>query len=272
MLELEEIVKLALKEDAYFGDITTEALGIGNKHVKAEIVAKEEGVLCGMNFVRCVFSQLNVRIVQALEDGELLYDGRRIALLEGKAKDILKGERIALNFIQRFSGIATLTKAFVDELEGTKTKLLDTRKTTPLLRKWEKYAVRIGGGMNHRLTLYDAILIKDNHRKLFGSFRGMLEKLFENLPYAKKVIVEVESLEELEVAMSYPVDVILLDNFSLREVEEALKIVKGKIPLEVSGGINLNNVRKYALLGVDYVSTGAITHSFRWLDISLEIL
>jgi nicotinate-nucleotide pyrophosphorylase (carboxylating) len=271
-IKVEEIIKNALNEDIGFGDITTEIIDkniVGN----AFFLAKEDFVICGVDVVKKVFTlydnELNVTF--DCSDGEKVKKGQRFGTVVGKLRSILTCERVALNFLQRLSGIATLTYLIVEKVSKNGVKVLDTRKTTPLLRIFEKYAVRVGGGYNHRISLSDGILIKDNHIKACGS----ITKAIRN---AKKIIrpltfigVEVKNLEELEEALSNGATHLLLDNMSTQMIKKAVSIVNGKATIEVSGGITLDNVSEYAIEGVDFISLGSLTHSFRSVDISLEI-
>jgi nicotinate-nucleotide pyrophosphorylase (carboxylating) len=273
MLEnfVEELLKNFLKEDIATGDITTEGVCRGEKAI-GTIKAKEEGVLAGMPFAIRVFELLgNIKLIYAKTDGESFQKGETLMTLEGHAQVLLKGERTALNILQRLSGIATLTNKMVKELEGTNIELLDTRKTTPGFRYFEKYAVKVGGGKNHRFGLYDMVLIKDNHKKVAGSLREAVRRVKQMVGPAYRVEVEVESLEELSEALSCEVDVVLLDNFSPEDVKKAVNMVRGKVKVEVSGNITPENIKEYAIEGVNYISCGFITHSARWIDMSMKI-
>lgn len=271
MLEIEDIIKYALLEDSFYGDLTTEILNI-NGNGEFLLISKENFVLCGIDIFEKVFKLLNnsISVEKIYKDGDFINKNEIIAIVKGRIKDILRGERVALNFIQKLSGISTTTYYFVKEIEGTDCKILDTRKTTPLYRKLEKYAVRIGGGYNHRFSLFDGILIKDNHIKAFGSIEKLLDIAIKNKPFGKQIEIEVSNLDELKIVLSYPIDIVLLDNFEIEDIREAVKLVNGKCKIEVSGGIKLENVKEIAKLGVDYISIGALTHSSRWVDISLE--
>lgn len=266
---VEAIVKRALREDIGKGDITTNLLIPKGVKTEARIIAKEKGILAGLKVARLVFKTLDkeVRFSSHLRDGDEVYPGEVIAILYGEARALLMGERTALNFLQRLSGIATLTRKFVERCKGTGVKILDTRKTTPGLRSLEKYAVRVGGGKNHRMGLYDMILIKDNHIIMTGG----IDKAIKRVRGKRKVEVEVKNLKEFREALRLKVKRIMLDNMGVREVKKAVEIAKGRMKLEVSGGINLKNVRKFAETGVDYISVGALTHSAKALDISMEI-
>jgi len=266
-------IRRYIEEDLGRGDITTEILNL-NKSVKAVILAKENGVLAGLPFVREIFSILgNVSIRELKKEGETFSRGEILLELKGSAKSILTGERLSLNILQSLSGIATLTREFCNVLKGTRIKILDTRKTTPGYRYFEKYAVRVGGGLNHRYALYDMILIKDNHKKAAGGLEKILRNIEKGISPSYKVEVEVESLEELETVLKYDrVDMVLLDNFSPEEVKTAVEIIKGKVLVEVSGNINLNNLRDYTVEGVDFISSGSIIYGASWIDLSLKIL
>jgi len=272
MLEIEDIIKYALLEDSFYGDLTTEILNI-NGNGEFLLISKENFVLCGIDIFEKVFKFLNnsISVEKIYKDGDFINEKQVIAVVKGSIRDILRGERVALNFIQKLSGIATTTYYFVKEIEGTKCKILDTRKTTPLYRKLEKYAVRVGGGNNHRFSLFDGILIKDNHIKAFGSIEKLLDIAIKNKPFGKQIEIEVSNLDELKIVLNYPIDIVLLDNFKIEDIKEAVKIINGKCKIEVSGGIKLESVKEIAKLGVDYISVGALTHSSRWVDISLEL-
>ncbi len=272
--ELESLITEALKEDIPQRDITSESI-IPEDHIsKAHILAKEEGVLAGLDVALMVFQCIDpsLRFQKKFKDGDEFKKGDILAALEGKTISILKGERVALNFLQRLSGIATLTRKFVEAVKGTSTKILDTRKTTPGLRKLEKYAVRMGGGMNHRISLSDMVLIKDNHLAVIGSIKEAIERAREKVDKEIKIEVEVKNIEELKEAIEAGADIVMLDNMNISEIKKAVKIAKGKVPLEVSGKVNLDNVKKIARTGVDFISIGMLTHSYKSIDISLEIV
>jgi len=272
--ELESLITKVLKEDIPQKDITSESI-IPEDHIsKAHILAKEEGVLAGLDVALMVFQCINpsLRFQKKFKDGDEFKKGDILTVLEGKTISILKGERVALNFLQRLSGIATLTRKFVEAVKGTNTKILDTRKTTPGLRKLEKYAVRVGGGMNHRMSLSDMVLIKDNHLAVIGSIKEAIERAREKVGKEIKIEVEVKNIEELKEAIEAGADIVMLDNMNISEIKKAVKIAKGKVPLEVSGKVNLDNVKKIARTGVDFISIGMLTHSYKSIDISLEIV
>lgn len=270
-MELKKFITQVLEEDLGSGDVTTATLISSEAQVTANIIAKQPMVLAGLDVAKKVFEYLDsdVEWNPKKKDGEMLKNGEVIAIAEGSARAILKGERVALNFLQRLSGIATLTRQFVDKVEGTKARILDTRKTTPGLRSLEKYAVQMGGGNNHRLGLFDRYLIKDNHIAAVGSVSKAIEAVLSDKKNGLLMEVEVKNFEELKEALKYPIDIILLDNFSVSQVKEALTLKKGKIKFEASGGITLNNVLDYAKTGVDFISIGALTHSAPAVDISL---
>ncbi|MEO0197411.1 MAG: carboxylating nicotinate-nucleotide diphosphorylase [candidate division WOR-3 bacterium] len=271
MLNIKKLIEYAILEDSFYGDLTTEILEIkGNGKFIA--ISKENLILCGIDIFKEVFKYVNPSIEVELffKDGDFVKKGEIIAEVKGNIKDILRCERIALNFLQKLSGISTNTYNFVKAIEGTNCKILDTRKTTPIYRNLEKYAVRIGGGYNHRFSLFDGILIKDNHIRAVGGVENAIKLALKNKPFGKEIEIEVSNLSELEIVLKYPIDIVMLDNFSLEMIKQAMNLVNGKLKIEVSGGVNLNNVRDIALLGVDYISVGAITHSSKWVDISLE--
>jgi len=268
-----QIIRLALEEDIGTGDVTSNLLIPEEKISRAEIIAKEDIVLAGMPFAREVFRQIDetVQFKPLLKEGGKIKKGRRAAHLKGRARSLLAGERTALNILQHLSGIATLTGKFVSEIKGTRAKVVDTRKTKPCLRYMEKYAVRMGGGNNHRFALYDGILIKDNHIEAVGSVKKALELAGAGM-HLMKIEIEVKSIKELNTALESGADVIMLDNMGLSEIREAVKLNKKKAVLEVSGGVSLENVRKIAETGVDLISIGAITHSAPAVDLSMEII
>ncbi len=274
---IQNIVRAALAEDVGAGDITTEAAIPADQRAEACIVAREPCVMAGLRLVEAVFAQIDgaVKVKLLVAEGDFVEGGTRVCVLNGPARGILTGERTALNFLQRLSGIATLTRQFVDEIAGTKAKILDTRKTTPTLRVLEKYAVAVGGGTNHRMGLYDAVMIKDNHRavlarlgpKALGDAVAAVRKDHPTAP----VIVEADTLEQVEEALAAGADHILLDNMTSDELREAVTLVAGRAKTEASGGITLKTVRAIAQTGVDYISVGALTHSARAVDFSLEM-
>ena len=276
--ELESLVKAALREDAPHGDITTHALLDPTLHAQANVVAKQDLTLAGVAVLHAVYRALDpaVEVTAPFEDGATLEAGQTFATLQGPAHSILGGERVALNFLQHLSGIATLTSRFCAEIRHFPTILIDTRKTIPGLRRLEKWAVALGGGTNHRTSLSDGVLIKDNHLVLLEAqgttLREACRKAKERLSHHFRICVEVETLEQIDQALDGGADVLLLDNMSPPLVREAMGLVKGRAQTEVSGGITLENVREYAATGVDSISIGALTHSAPAVDISLDVL
>jgi nicotinate-nucleotide pyrophosphorylase (carboxylating) len=271
------LVKLALAEDVGPGDITTRAIVTKNQKAKAEVKAKEAGVICGQAIAAEVFRHLAPRVKYSAKDkdGAFVIKGKVIAVISGPARVILTGERTALNFLQHLSGIATLTRKFKLQTSNlkTRTQILDTRKTVPGLRVLEKYAVKCGGGVNHRLGLHDAILIKDNHIKLAGGIGEAIYQAKRQGFRAQRIEIEAKTLREVKAAISIGVGRILLDNMSIKTLRQAVKLCKkAKIKTEASGGVNLKNIRAIAKTGVDYISVGALTHSAPALDISLKVL
>lgn len=276
---IRSIIIKALEEDIGPKDITTSAIVPEDLEAKGIITAKEDLVLAGMRVASECFRTLDPEIIfkVRIRDGDSIKvpkgspTGKIVAEIKGNARAILMAERVALNFLQRLSGIATLTAEYVKRVKGLNVKILDTRKTTPGLRSLEKYAVRMGGGFNHRFGLYDAVLVKDNHIALSGSIRKALEKVRKETPHTTKIEIETKSIKEVKDALKVGVDIIMLDNMDLETIRKAVKMIKGKALVEASGNINLDNVRKIAETGVDLISIGAITHSAPAVDISLEI-
>ncbi len=268
------LIETALKEDMPQGDITSENIIPADSESEAIILAKEEGVLAGIDVARRVFSKIDPSVVfkKNLNDGQKFRKGLTLATIQGRSVSILKGERIALNFLQRMSGIATITQKFVRLLQGTETKILDTRKTTPGLRSLEKYAVRMGGGVNHRFNLSEMVLIKDNHLRIVGSISQAVKSAKERMKPGVRVEVEATSIEEVQEAVQSGADMIMLDNMPKEAMKEVVKRVKGKVPLEVSGKVSLRRVKEIASLGVDFISVGSLTHSYKSVDISIEFL
>jgi nicotinate-nucleotide pyrophosphorylase (carboxylating) len=260
-----------LEEDLGFADITTQGLGdLGKNTVKAKVTAKKEGVMAGGYFALRVFTLLNsqTRGEAKVFEGQNFSPGEVLLEIEGPARAILMGERTALNLLQRLCGIATKTQELV---KGLPVKVADTRKTSPGLRIFEKYAVRCGGGVNHRLGLYDCALIKDNHIALCGSVKEAIKKIRPALPFTAKIVVECTTLAQVQEALEEKADIIMLDNMSVENIREAVKIAKGKATLEASGDINPTTIRKVAEQGVDIISTGYITHHATWIDMSLKM-
>lgn len=272
-LLVEEAVRQALNEDlGLAGDITTDPIIPADAQGTAAIVLREPGVVAGLDLAETAFKMLDpdVRFTRLVQDGERADAGATIARVEGRARALLTGERTALNFFGRLCGIATLTAAYVDRVAGTHARIACTRKTTPGLRAFEKYAVRCGGGVNHRFGLYDAVLVKDNHIAAAGSLSAALDRLKTRAGHMVKVEVEVDTLDQLEDALRYPIDAVLLDNMDLETLSKAVALSKSKVQTEASGDVNLETVAGIAATGVDLISVGALTHSPRNLDSSLE--
>ncbi|MDK0864012.1 carboxylating nicotinate-nucleotide diphosphorylase [Clostridium perfringens] len=270
-LLVEENVKRALNEDLQYGDITTESVVLDHKIAKVDIIAKEKGIIAGTEVFKMVFKILgDVEVNFSVNDGEEVEEGQHFGEVFGDAKKILMGERVALNYMQRMCGIATLTREFVERLEGTKVKLLDTRKTTPNMRIFEKYAVKVGGGTNHRFGLNDGVMIKDNHIEAAGGIKNAVSLARKNSPFVRKIEVEVESIEQLNEALEAKADIIMLDNMDIKTLKEAVKLIDNRVEVEASGNVTLDNIREIAKTGVDFISTGAVTHSFKVLDISMK--
>lgn len=265
-------IRRALAEDIGKGDVTSLRLVKANQQGRAHIVARADGVLCGMPVVQCVFHCLDPRLrIECLgRDGKQVRRGEVVARIRGRVRPILSGERVALNFLQHLSGIATQTARFVAAVRGSNTKIYDTRKTTPLWRGLEKYAVRTGGGHNHRMGLFDMILIKDNHIDAVGGIGPAVARARKKR--GLRIGVEARTLEEVREAVTSQADLILLDNMPIHRIRQALRIGKGKTEIEVSGGINIARARKMASLGVARLSIGALTHSAQALDFSLEYI
>lgn len=271
---IDSIIEAALQEDLPQGDITSESIIPDDSRSRAIILAKEDGILAGMDVASRVFEKIDpdVELKREKDDGQKFSKGEILAELEGSSISILKGERTALNFLQRMSGIATTTGRFVEALKGTRTKILDTRKTTPGLRNLEKYAVKIGGGQNHRRNLSEMVLIKDNHLKLVGSISEAVKRAKERVAPGIKVEVEATCLTEVQEAVRSGADMVMLDNMSMDKMKEVVEWVEGRIPLEVSGSVTLSKIREIAALGIDFISVGSLTHSYRSVDISIEFL
>ncbi len=271
-----EIVRKALLEDLGEGDVTTRSCVSPDVSARARIVAKEEGLLAGLFVAEEVFRQIDPGLVltKKYKEGEFFSHGDVLFTIEGRAWSILQGERVALNFLQRMCGIATLTRKYVDRIKGKNCRIVGTRKTTPGLRCLEKYAVRVGGGFNHRFCLSDGVLIKDNHISSCGSVKEAIRRARASAPHTLRIEVEVTDEKELREAISAGADVIMLDNMSVSEMVECVKIKKKLAPyviLEASGGVTLDNVAKIAETGVDVISSGALTHSFKSIDLSLKL-
>ena len=270
---VETAVAAALAEDlGSEGDITTDAIVPAGAKGEAAIVARQAGVIAGLDLAEAAFRTLDpdLRFVRVVADGAKVASGDTIATVAGKTRALLTAERTALNFLGRLSGIATLTAAYVKAVSGTSARIACTRKTTPGLRALEKYAVRAGGGVNHRFGLYDAVLVKDNHIAAAGGLAKALERLSPRRGHLVKVEVEVDTLDQLKEALDFPIDAVLLDNMDVAMLRQAVKLVAGRVTTEASGGVTLETVREIAETGVDLISVGALTHSPRNLDSSLE--
>ncbi len=269
----EEIVRTALNEDIGFQDITTESIVDEAHQSRAELMAKQEGIIAGLEVAEKVFYLLNpgVKFAAKVKDGEKVSRGQIVATVQGSTRTLLAGERTALNFVQHLSGIATATGRAVELVRGHACRIVDTRKTTPGLRVLEKYAIRIGGGHNHRLGLFDAVLIKDNHIEAAGGIVPAVAKVREKIGHMVKIEVEVESLEQVEEALTTRAEVIMLDNMPPKQMAQAVKLIDGRALTEASGGITFDSLRVVAETGVDLISLGWLTHSAPVLDISMNI-
>jgi nicotinate-nucleotide pyrophosphorylase (carboxylating) len=270
--DVDSIIEAALKEDLPSGDVTSESIVPPDSVSKAVLLAKEDGVLAGIGLAWLVFAKIDPKISfeVAIEDGRDFKAGDVLARLEGNSIALLKGERTALNFLQRLSGIATKTRHFVKAVEGTKTRILDTRKTTPVMRALEKYAVQMGGGVNHRMNLSEMVLIKDNHLAIAGSVAEAVGRAKAKAPCDVKIEVEVTEFESAKQAIESGADMIMLDNIPLDGMKKIIDWVAGRVPVEVSGGVDVARAVEIAALGPDYISVGALTHSYDSIDISLE--
>jgi nicotinate-nucleotide pyrophosphorylase (carboxylating) len=271
--EIERLVRIALDEDAPWGDITSQALIPETARVKAQLVAREDGVLCGEDIFAAAMRQTDGAIATSfrVHDGESFGKGDVVATMAGPARGVLQAERVALNFVQRLSGIATMTARYVAETVGTNARIVDTRKTTPGLRVLERYAVRCGGGVNHRFSLSDAVMAKDNHLAVLGASLGeAIAAARRTLPHTTHIEVEIDRLDQLDEVLAAGVDTIMLDNFSLAEMQAGVARIAGRAKVEASGGITLERIRAIAATGVDVISVGALTHSVRALDLGLD--
>ncbi|MDO8683506.1 MAG: carboxylating nicotinate-nucleotide diphosphorylase [Armatimonadota bacterium] len=271
--QIKEIVKRALAEDIGGGDITTRLTVPSSATASGVIIAKEAGVIAGLEVATLCFETVDpsIKFVPLARDGDRVSPGQKLATIDGPAGSILTAERVALNFLQRMSGVATLTSEFVKSVSGTSAKIIDTRKTTPGLRALEKHAVRVGGGSNHRFGLDDGILIKDNHIAVAGGVGPAVRAAKAGAPHTLKVEVEVRNIAETEEALASGADAILLDNMSLDEMREAVKLIAGRAIIEASGGVNAQTVTAIAETGVDLISVGMLTHSAKALDLSLQM-
>ncbi|MDO9566126.1 MAG: carboxylating nicotinate-nucleotide diphosphorylase [Candidatus Desulfaltia sp.] len=273
MYLIQGLIETALKEDIGSGDITTDNLVAHDAGGHGVIIAKEKAVIAGLDIVYRVFEQLDPKIIFRPEckDGDTVMDGGIILKVEGKLRSLLVGERTALNFLQHLSGIATHVRSYVDRLENKKVRLVDTRKTTPGLRVLEKYAVRVGGACNHRMGLYDGVLIKDNHIAACGGITKAVKHIRNKVSHLIKIEVEVSSLDEVKEAVTAGVDVIMLDNMDIGRIKQSIKHINGRALVEVSGRITIESLNRLADIGVDIISIGALTHSARSVDLSMRI-
>lgn len=273
-LYIDDVILSALKEDMALGDITTDNLIDEASEYKGVFIARESGVIAGLDVAKRVFKLLDEKVVftHNIQDGSFVSKGEIFAEISGSSRAILKGERTALNFMQRLSGIATKTYEFVKKVEGLPVKIVDTRKTTPGLRYLEKYAVRVGGGNNHRFSLSDGVLIKDNHIKACGGIADAVRIARSKVPHTTKIEVETETLEQVKEALAAKADIIMLDNMSLEMMSQAVEIINGRAIVEASGDVNLDTVYNIARTGVDIISIGSLTHSVKAFNISLKFL
>lgn len=272
--KIDPIILRALDEDITDVDISTKILGTNNTLASVDLLAKQAGVLAGQAVFERVFSLLDddVRVEWFKQDGQKFEDGDKIAIVHGPVDSLLTGERVALNFIQRMSGIATTTNQTVKQLENSSIKLMDTRKTTPGLRILEKYAVKVGGGYNHRYNLSDMIMLKDNHINAAGGVKEAIKLAKEHSPFIKKVEVETENIEMVKEAVQAGADIIMLDNMTPNEMKEAIAIIDGRAVIEASGNLSADNINQLKSLEIDYISSGAITHSAGIVDLSMKNL
>lgn len=270
---VQDHVKMALTEDIGYGDITTENLAGENDFLKGELNTRSEGILCGCDVFKTVYETLSdkVEIKFYFKDGDKIKKGDKIADISGPSKDLLMGERVALNYIQRMSGIATETRKYQDAIEPYSAKIVDTRKTTPNFRAFEKYSVKVGGGALHRFNLSDCAMIKDNHIRLAGSITNAVNKLRENISHAHKIEVECDTLEQVKEAVSVKADIIMLDNMSVDTMKQAVEIINRQAVVEASGNVKLDTVNAIASTGVDIISSSAIVAKAPTLDLALDM-
>lgn len=267
----DEVVRRALEEDLGTGDVTTDILVPPERQGRARVYAKEYLVVAGIEVASCVFTCLSPAVFFPWRacDGDRVEAGGTIMEMCGPLRALLHAERVALNFLQHLSGVATMTRRFVEAVSGTRARIVDTRKTLPGLRRLEKYAVRVGGGSNHRGSLSEGVLVKENHIAACGGIRPALEALRRRIPHLVRIEVEARSIPEVGEALEAGADAILLDNMAVREIAEAVALIGGRVPVEVSGGVHLANVREIAETGVDFISVGRVTHSAPAVDISM---
>lgn len=270
----DDLILAALKEDITSEDISTNSVMPHYQLGEVELICKEDGVIAGLDVFKRVFELLDdkTEVLFTCKDGDAVENGQKLGVIRGDIRVLLSGERTALNYLQRMSGIATYTRAVADLLKGTGTKLLDTRKTTPGMRIFEKYAVKVGGGYNHRFNLSDGILLKDNHIGAAGGVMEAVKMAKEYAPFVRKIEIEVENLDMLKEALEAGADIIMLDNMSAEDMKEAVRLCAGKAETECSGNVTKENIAKLVDIGVDYISSGALTHSSPILDLSLKNL
>jgi len=270
----DELILQALREDITSEDITTNSVMREYCKGEVELICKQDGVIAGLEVFKRVFELLDdtTEVTFNCKDGDIVKNGEKLGIIRGDIRVLLSGERTALNYLQRMSGIATYTRNIADLLKGSKTKLLDTRKTTPNMRIFEKYAVKVGGGYNHRYNLSDGILLKDNHIGAAGGVKEAIRMAKEYAPFVRKIEIEVENLEMLKEALEAGADIIMLDNMSVEDMKEAVRLTAGKAETECSGNVTRENVARLVDIGVDYISSGALTHSSPILDLSLKNL
>ena len=273
-LNADELILSALREDITSEDITTNSVMREYQLGEVELICKQDGVIAGLDVFKRTFELLDSKteVTFTKKDGDTVKNGDKIGVVRGDIRVLLSGERTALNYLHRMSGIATYTRSIADLLKGSKTKLLDTRKTTPNMRVFEKYAVKVGGGYNHRYNLSDGILLKDNHIGAAGGVKEAVQMAKEYAPFVRKIEIEVENLDMLKEALDAGADIIMLDNMSVEDMKEAVKLVSGKAETECSGNVTKENVERLVDIGVDYISSGALTHSSPILDLSLKNL
>lgn len=273
-LNVDHLLIQALQEDITSEDVSTNAVMPEYKHGQVQLICKEDGIIAGLEIFERVFYLLDDQTIVEfyVKDGDAIKKGQLLGIVHSDVRVLLSGERTALNYLQRMSGIATYTHSVASLLEGTKTKLLDTRKTTPNMRVFEKYAVRVGGGNNHRYNLSDGVMLKDNHIAAAGSITKAVQMAKEYAPFVRRIEVEVETLEQVQEALQAKADIIMLDNMSVDTMKKAIEIIDGKAETECSGNVTKENIEKLTSLGVDYISSGALTHSAPILDLSLKNL
>ncbi|MGL5149486.1 MAG: carboxylating nicotinate-nucleotide diphosphorylase [Clostridium sp.] len=272
-LIIDNLIKNALIEDMPYGDITTSSIIENDTYCSASLICKEDGVICGLQVFKRVFQILgDVDFSTTFTDGDTISNGDLIGTLKGSAKNILMGERVALNFLQRMSGISTLTSKYTKKIEGLNCYVVDTRKTTPLFRHIDKYAVLCGGGKNHRSSLSQAVMLKDNHIDYAGSIKKAVKLARDKVSFVSMVEVECENIEMVKEALEAKCDIIMLDNMTPSMIKDMIAFINGQAIIECSGNITLENIREYAETGVNVISVGALTHSFKVLDISLKNL